>query len=385
MSRPLALVFLATLATIVSFYLLLTVVPLYAAGLGAGDIGAGLATAALMLATVAAELGAPRLIVRFGYRLTFAVGVLLLGVPALALPASTTLMAILAVCFVRGLGFAIIVVVGSALVAILVPHERRGEGLGLLGVVVGIPAVVALPLGVELSGQVGFGPVFVAGAVAALCALVVVPGLPGRAPGTEQHVGILAGLGSPLLARPALVMGATAMAAGAVVTFLPLAVTQASGDLAVWALLVQAAASTVTRWWAGWYGDRHGPSGLLIPGLLAAGLGMLAMFAIDSSTMVILGMLLFGAGFGVCQNASLALMFSRASPSAFGTVSAIWNLAFDAGLGVGAAGFGAIAAQSSYPIAFALTAGLMLAALVPAVRDRATTAPIQVARRASRC
>ena len=370
MSRALALVFLATLGTIVSFYLLLTVVPLYAATMGAGDVGAGLATAALMLATVAAELGAPRLIARFGYRLAFAVGVLLLGAPALALPASTSMAAILAVCFVRGLGFAIVVVVGSALVAMLVPHERRGEGLGLFGVVVGIPAVVALPLGVGLAGQVGFAPVFVAGAVAALAALAVVPGLPGRAPRTEQHVGILAGLRSPALVRPSIVMGATAMAAGAVVTFLPLAVTQASGSLAVWALLVQAAASTVTRWWAGRYGDRHGPSGLLIPGLLAAALGMLAMFLIDSPTMVILGMVLFGAGFGICQNASLALMFSRVSASGFGTVSALWNLAYDAGLGVGAAGFGAIAAQTSYPIAFALTAALMLAVLVPAVRDR---------------
>jgi predicted MFS family arabinose efflux permease len=375
MSRPLGLVFLATLGSIASFYLLLTVVPLYAATMGAGDVGAGLATAALMLATVAAELGAPRLIVRFGYRLTFAVGVLLLGIPALALPAATSLIAILTVCLVRGLGFAIIVVVGSALVASLVPHERRGEGLGLLGVVVGIPSVVALPLGVELSRQVGFGPVFVAAALVALSALVVVPGLPGRAPKTEhQHVGIVAGLRSPPLARPALVMAASAMAAGAVVTFLPLAVTQAAGNLAVWALLVQAAVSTVTRWWAGWYGDRHGSSRLLIPGLLAAASGMLMLFAIDSPSMVVFGMVLFGAGFGVCQNASLALMFSRVSASGFGTVSALWNLAYDAGLGVGAAEFGAVAAQTGYPIAFALTAALMFAALVPAVRDRAADA-----------
>lgn len=374
MSRALALVFLGTVGTIVGFYLLLTVVPLYAATMGAGDVGAGLATAALMLATVAAELGAARLIARFGYRLAFAVGAVLLGAPALALPASTSMAAILAVCVVRGLGFGIVVVVGSALVATLVPHERRGEGLGLLGVVVGIPAVVALPLGVGLAGEVGFAPVCVAGAVAALAALAVVPGLPGRAPKTEQEhdLGILAGLRSPALIRPSIVVGATAMAAGAVVTFMPLAVTQASGSLAVWALLVQAAASTTTRWWAGWHGDRHGPSGLLIPGLLASALGMLAMFMLDNPTIVLLGMALFGAGIGVCQNASLALMFSRVSAPAYGTVSALWNLAIDAGVGIGAAGFGVVAAQTSYSIAFVVTAALMLAVLVPAVRDRST-------------
>jgi predicted MFS family arabinose efflux permease len=67
-------------------------------------------------------------------------------------------------------------------------------------------------------------------------------------------------------------------------------------------------------------------------------------------------------------------MFSRVSASGFGTVSALWNLAYDAGLGVGAAEFGAVAAQTGYPIAFALTAALMFAALVPAVRDRAADA-----------
>jgi hypothetical protein len=53
MSRPLALLFASTFGTMVSFYLLLSVVPLYAASVGAGGIGAGLATGALRFATVA--------------------------------------------------------------------------------------------------------------------------------------------------------------------------------------------------------------------------------------------------------------------------------------------------------------------------------------------
>jgi predicted MFS family arabinose efflux permease len=70
-------------------------------------------------------------------------------------------------------------------------------------------------------------------------------------------------------------------------------------------------------------------------------------------------------------------MFDRVSASGYGTVSALWNLAYDAGLGIGAAGFGVIAALTGYPMAFALTAVVMLAALLPAVRDR--TAPAHVA------
>src|SRR5215211_7804952 len=178
LNRALLLVFVASFGAMTGFYLLLSVVPLYLESVGAGGVGAGLVTGALMATTVAGELAIPRLLARFGHRAVLAAGLVLLGAPALALPASSTLAASL----VRGLGFAICVVVGGALVAALVPPERRGEGLGLFGIVVGVPAVAALPLGVWLVGEAGYPPVFVAGAAAALAGLAVVPGLPGRPP-----------------------------------------------------------------------------------------------------------------------------------------------------------------------------------------------------------
>jgi predicted MFS family arabinose efflux permease len=79
-------------------------------------------------------------------------------------------------------------------------------------------------------------------------------------------------------------------------------------------------------------------------------------------------MALFGSGFGVMQNASMATMLNRVAPSGYGAVSAIWNLAYDLGMGVGAFGFGLVAARTGYPPAFAVTAALVLAALVPVAR-----------------
>jgi predicted MFS family arabinose efflux permease len=374
-NRALLLFFVAAFGSSTSFYLLLSVVPLYATSVGAGGVGAGAATGTLMFATVAGELATPRLAARFGYRPVYVAGLLLLGAPAVVLAGSRRMAAILAVCAVRGLGFAVSVVVGSALVASLVPRERRGEGLGVYGLVVGVPAVVALPLGVWLAGHAGYPPVFAAAAVAALAGLAVAPALPGRQPRGDRPVGVLAGLRTAALLRPAVTFAAITMAAGVVVTFLPLAVTRGSGSLAAVALLAQAAAATGARWWAGRHGDRHGPAGLLVPAVLAAALGVLALVWTGSAAAVLAGMVLFGAGFGVSQNASLALMFDRVSSAGYGTVSALWNLAFDAGLGLGAAGFGVVAAQTGYPAAFALTAALAAAALLPAWRDRAAGRP----------
>ncbi len=368
-SRALALYFLSAFGSMTSFYLLLSVVPLYATAAGAGHVGAGLTTGALMLATVAAELATPALLARFGYRLVLAAGLLLLGAPALALIAFSSLAAILAVSLVRGVGLAITVVAGSSLVATLVPAERRSEGLGLLGVVVGVPAVLALPLGVWLVEQVGFTPVFVAGAVAALVCLAVMPALPGRIAGAGEPVGVLAGLRTRAQLRPAMVFLLTAVGTGIVVTFLPLA-TRASGRLAAAALFANTVATTLARWWAGRYGARHGQAGLLVGGVVAAALGMLALALTPSPVAVVAGAVLLGLGFGVAQNASLTLMFDRVSASGYDMVSAVWNLAYDAGMGLGAAGFGVLAVRAGYAGAFGVVAGLMLVALAPVWRDR---------------
>jgi hypothetical protein len=86
-----------------------------------------------------------------------------LGAPALVLPGSGGMVVLLVVCLVRGIGFAIAMVAGGALTASLLPADRRGEGLGLLGVVNGIPAVLGLPVGVWLAERYGYAPVFVLG------------------------------------------------------------------------------------------------------------------------------------------------------------------------------------------------------------------------------
>jgi MFS family permease len=123
-TRPLLLRFASIIGAAVSFYLPLSVVPLYVKSAGGG----GLATGALLLATVAAELVTPRLVNKVGYRLALAGGLSLLGAPALALLWPVGLAGVIAVSIARGVGFAITTVAGGALTASLIPPERRGEG-----------------------------------------------------------------------------------------------------------------------------------------------------------------------------------------------------------------------------------------------------------------
>ncbi|MFI8792225.1 MFS transporter [Streptomyces sp. NPDC055105] len=366
MTRPLLLRFVTVVGSSASFFLLLSVVPVYAQSApGGGSDKAGLVTGALMLATVAGELMAPWLAARCGYRVLLGAGLLLLGAPALALTVSRSLACIVTVCLVRGLGFAFTLVAGGALTASLIPPERRGEGLALIGVMAGVPSLVGLPLGAWLALHTGYGPVCWAAALIALVSIAAVPGLPSRDAASGPPSGIFAGARSGALGRPTAVFAVTAVGAGIVVTFLPLAVAPGNSGVVAAALFMQPAAATASRWFAG----RRGAAGLMVPGLVASAAGILVVALTGVPVAVVVGAAVFGVGFGIAQSATITLMYSRVPASGYGTVSALWNVAYDAGMGIGAVGFGTVAGLTGYPWAFVLAAFLMLTALVPARWD----------------
>ena len=388
-TRALLLRFVSIIGSSASFYLPLSAVPMYARSAGS-DAGAGLATGALLLTTVAVELVTPWLVARTGYRVALAIGLLALGPPALVLPLSASLPLIVAVSAVRGAGFAVVTVAGGALTASLIPQERRGEGLALTGVVSGVPALACLPLGVWAALHWGFTPVFAATAGTALLALAIVPALPDREPaptadkadktdnagGAGNRIpagrphGVLPMLRTSGQARPAALFAASTMAAGVLVTFLPLAIAARSAGVATIALFVQPAAATLSRLAAGRAGDRHGHARMLLPGLLLSAAGMASLAATGSPALVIGGAAVFGTGFGLLQNATLALMYARASRTGYDAVSAVWNAAYDAGMGVGAIGMGLITPLLGYSATFLLTAALIVPALLLARQER---------------
>jgi predicted MFS family arabinose efflux permease len=378
LSVPLAVTFLAEFTSLTSFLLLLSVMPMLAAAAGTGSSGAGLITGSLLLGTVAAEVTATAAIRRFGYRTVLAAGAVLLGAPALAMLVREPQAVMVSVSVVRGFGFGLCGVVTGALTARLLPPERRGEGLGLLGVVAGVPAIVALPAGIWLAGHHLAAAAAAMAAAAALLPLAAIRWLPG---GREARNTARSGrpraarspgrMAATTALRLPLIFAAATIAAGVLDSFLPLAKGIPS-TLASAALLVQAITATLSRWQAGKHGDRYGHTRLLIPAIAVAALGMAAMLMLGSPVMIFAGMVLFGAGFGVIENATFALLIEQL-PEA--KASALWNLAYDAGYGAGPAVFGLICVSTGYPAAFALTGALILATLPAAVRERKAAVP----------
>ncbi|MFK8850034.1 MFS transporter [Streptomyces sp. Ac-502] len=343
--RDFLLLLLATLGTFANYAPMLTVVPLWTARGAAGEGGAGAATAVTMATTVAVQLCMGRLTRRFTLRRLLCAGALLLGLPTFGYVLSSGLAWVLTVSAVRGVGFGVVAVTGSALVAELVPPEQRGRAVGWYGVAVGLPQVALLPLGAWLAADGHFGAVFAAAGALSVAAVPLVAAMSGRSAArsrpSRSPEPSASGSYRPLL-RPALLLAAASAALGGLTSFLPFVLARL--DLAPTALLVLFVAMIVGRWAAGVWSDRRGPGRLVLPAaaLCAPAVAVLALTAGHEETVpVALAMVaLYGLADGALQNETLVLMFRRAGPHGSGAAGTAWNMAYDGGTGLGSAGVG---------------------------------------------
>ncbi len=352
----------ATVLAFSGYALLLPVVPLWAERGGAGAFGAGSTTAALMATTVGTQLAVPWLLARVGHRWVLAAGSALLGAPAPFYVISAELGSVLALSAVRGIGFGLATVAGSALVAELVPREQHGRAAGIYGLAVGLPQLVLLAAGVAVVELFGFTAVFVAGGVGPVLGALLVPAIRMPRARVRAATGPRARPAAHTALPPVLAMLTCSIAQGGLITFLPLAVSGA-GLLVPAALLATAAGGLLGRLLAGELVDRRGWGGrLLAPGMLlaAAGLvGEVVALGTGAGVLVVAGAAAVGVGFGLVQNDALTVLFAAFGSSGYGAASALWNISYDAGTGVGALGLGAVAEPFGYSAAFGVAATLL--------------------------
>ena len=280
--RPLALqwpcarMMLMAVAGFTGFFVTLSSLPAYVASAGNSTASAGATTTVMLAATVLFQPVVPALLRRLSTPATVAIGLVALGLPAPLLIWASSGAGLYSICVLRGVGFAIFTVAGAFMASEVAPPGRQGEAAGLYGLAAAIPNVIMIPLAVVLLHAVGFWPIAViAGLPAVGAALALGGGWRRVAPEPTQAVPT--GATRRAIARsllPAAVLYAITIAAGAVVTILPIVRSEL---VATVGLLVFAVAAALARWQAGAQVDRPGRTWLLAGACAIAIAGLLAL------------------------------------------------------------------------------------------------------------
>ncbi len=371
----------AAFATSVSFNTLLSALPLWVAGRVVPSASAGLPTTVMLLVTIALQPFVPWLLGRFHVGAVQAAGLVTLGGPALLFFLRVNLALVLLISAVRGVGFAIMTVAVTALIASLVPASRHGESVALYGLATALPAVVGTPVGVALTTAGHFGVVALLGS-APLLVLPLAFTLSraearygsARAAREEKTATLGAALGR--VWPPALCLFVGTVAAGGLTAYLPIALRAASIPLLLVGLGMAAG-----RWLVHRLVPRHGVRHLMLACSIAAAAGvtLLGLGVRSGWPWVITGAVVFGLSLGAIQSLSMIAIFARA-PAGYGAMaSAVWNIGFDAGTGVGASLVGGLSGLGiGIPAAILVTAGLIVVSLpfssAPAPAPSATPA-----------
>jgi predicted MFS family arabinose efflux permease len=381
--RPLVVM---TAAGFSGYALLLTIAPLWAVHGGATTAGSGLVNGALLTFTVLTQLFVPRALRTFGWGPVLTVGLLLMGIAGALYWVSDMLAVVLALSAVRGVGFGILTVTGSAAVAALVEERRRGEALGAYGMAVAVPHLVLLPAGPWIAQTVGYWAVFTLSALPLVgipAGLRLATALHRSAP--DLHTGAFLehdpsdpeAAAYRRLLRPMLLLLAVTAAGGAVLTFTPQMLDNPA--LVAGGLFLMGLSTALSRWRIGILADRHGAQRFLVPLVPLTGVAMaLTAWSVADShgtrvTAFLAAMVLVGLCYGALQNLTLLVSFAAVSRRHHNLASAVWNVGFDAGTALGSVVVGTIAQLASFAGAF-LVAGLASVATLPLALRRPAAA-----------
>ena len=380
-ARGLIPVLVAVGAAFGAWSMLLPVVPTAVIDTGHSETLAGLSTGVFMLATVITQMFTPWLLRVAGYRLVMSVSALLLGAPAFGYMLGMDPVVLLTVSAIRGVGFGALSVAEAAIVAELVPLRLLGSATGALGLVVGAAQMLALPTGLALVDLIGYNAVYAIGAVVGLSALfasLLIPSIPTP----EAEPATTGAIRVPtwhLVLVPALALMFVTTAYGAITNFLPASMRDLDPvrGAALGGLMLGLSnfAAMISRYYAGRVMDRKGqPGTVLIPFQVAAAAGVLMMAIILALELpvwtMLIAVLFYGAGFGAVQNEALTLMFYRLPRDKASQASAIWNISFDGGTGLGSTFYGMLLTTMAFAPMFGLASAVILIGLAVTLADR---------------
>lgn len=377
----LAAILVTVTAAFGAWSLLLPVLPLAVLEAGGSAGLAGASTGVFMAATVVVQSITPWLLRTWGYRPVMMASGFMLGVPALGHLLGMDAWVVLLFSALRGMGFGGLTVAQAALVAELVPHRLLGKATGTLGVFIGTAQMAFLPAGIALSRAFGFGTAFVTAAVIGLVAVACglrVPRMKAQAPEVQEDTQSRTAPTWKLVAVPALALTSMAMGFGVISSFLPAAISDsdAGGGAVLGGIILSLVGGSIMlgRFGAGVLADRSGlPGRYFLPALLGTFFGLILLacaLALGwNSAFIVLGALLFGGSFGVGQNEALLSMFSRLPRSKVSEASAVWNIFYDGGTGLGSAALAFAVTAYGYAGAFGAGAAVVVLGTVVTVVD----------------
>lgn len=348
---------------------------LFAESLGAGPERIGLIVSVSTLTGVLLKLPSGALSDIYGRRFLLRIGVVAFGLPPFLYPFITNLDALTALRFLHGFATAIFAPSALATVAELY-RERRGAALGTYTACTQSGSLLGPFLGGYLIHAAGFSTAFTAAGIFGCIGMVLFYALhldvsvpQKREQGmavvlSEMWKGFAAVAKNTKVLITSVTDAAKMIANGALMAFLPLygvSVGLNPGEVG-FLFTVQAFTSFFSKPIMGRVSDRFGRQPLIVIGLIICAGTFVCMPQVSMFPVLLLLSAGFGFGEAVVSSSSSALVADSSEFKTLGAGMGMQGTIMDIGHASGPLLAGLLIANLSYPAAFAVIAGIQLAA-----------------------
>lgn len=351
-------------------YVLVAALPIVITSeLSGSDLDAGLAMTYFQIGTIVCRLFAGRLIDGFNKRVVLLLSTALFFIIMGLFNFTTSLEAIFVLRGLHGVVFALGTTVMAALAVLVLPPNRKGEGINMFAIFSNVAMVLGPAIGLYALASYGSIALYLFLTIMTGLALVLSNSIPLSkelaTPKLSTHKGWHIFQFIEKRSLPWALMGLfIGFTYSGVLVFIPIELNSmgsgiwGSAFFAIFAVMIIISRPLVGKAYA-----RYGSKYIIYPGLALFILGLLALSIAITPLTIILTAPLLGLGYGAAQPAFQALAIQSAPIERAGVSTATYFLALDISVGAGSVILALLASAVGYQYLYMFTAIIMIVAL----------------------
>ena len=345
------------------FYILLTTLPIYVLDeLHGNETQVGLIVAVFLIAAVLCRPFTGKWIDAIGRKKILLSSVIIFSISSVLYIWTDSIPLLLGLRFLHGIGFGMATTATGAIIADIVPNERKGEGLGYYALFMNLAMVIGPFAGLTIIQITSFNLLFI------LCAFLSFIARIPEAPVAEKKVHSKFSIGSffEKNAIPvSIVGGILALAYSGILSFISVYAKELGlFKAASFFFVVYAVAIVISRPFTGKWFDLYGENKIVYPSIILFAIGMVLLSQANSTFLFLSSAAIIGLGYGSLSPSLQTVAINHSAPSKRGLATSTFFTFFDSGIGIGSYALGVIAMYTSLSILYLVLAAVVLLALL---------------------
>src|SRR5665647_1285605 len=332
---------------------------------------AGLVASIFIIGALIGRFATGRFIEDIGSKRVLIFGTIFFITTAVLYFAAITLPLLIIIRLLHGIAHGVASTATGTIVAKIIPASKRGEGIGYYGMSMILASALGPFMGILLIQYVDFKVIFLVTSILAVIVFsisLVVNEPTNKLPEPDKIKPVKSFQISSFFEFKAIPISIIALiigfSASIVIAFISLYAKQIHlVEAASFYFLVSAAASLVSRPFAGRLFDVRGANYVIYPCLFIYAIGMLLFSQANHGTTLLLAGAIIGLGYGNFMSSAQTIAIKVALPHRFGLATATYYVFLDLGIGIGPYLLGSLVSYTGYRGLYLMMAILVFATI----------------------